>query len=333
MWQQAPEPFRLTRFRIVGSLVSAGLTALLAWGAKAMFDQPAGSSGTAVVAVTLIMATLISGFAAVAFLLPLQGPPTPTRFGRRSYVLIGDLVRDLATITGLEADHEPAWYPLLDQVRFGGDVAGRRASVTFFTETSGSASWTCVRLATAAEELPFLRVTQETVLTKISKAIGLTREVEIGDAEFDKRFLLETDRSKPASALLRGEVRGAIARIFDRGARDLTFQKGEIVVTARVETIELSSYRLIFDDLARIARTIDRKTLPVRVLGGDRRALIDDTGRTRCPYCRENVKGDEDDLVACEKCSTVLHDACWKEHGRCPLLGCSGRSPERARSH
>jgi hypothetical protein len=332
MRQHAPEPFRLTRFRVLGFLIAGGLTALLAWATKAAFAHP-----SAAVAVTLITATLASGFAAIAFLLPLEGPPIPTSFGGKGYVLIGDLVRDVATLTGLRADHEPAWYPTLESVRLDGDVAGRRASVTFFTEihpeTYGRDTVCyCVRLATPAEETPWLRVTQESVLTKVAKALGLSWEVEIGDAEFDARFLLVTDRKEPASNLLRGEVRGAIARIFDLGARDLSFEKGEIAVTARVEAVDLASYRLILEGLARIARTIDRKTLAVRVLGGDRRALVDESGRTRCPYCRENLGGDEDDLVACEKCATVLHDDCWKEHGRCPLLGCSGRSPERART-
>jgi hypothetical protein len=188
----------------------------------------------------------------------------------------------------------------------------------------------CVRLVVVADETPYLRVTEETIFTPAFKTIGLTTDVEIGDAEFDKRFLIKASTPTQASLILRGDVRGDVIRTFSLGARDLTFDKGEIVVTARAEAIRPDAYRQILDVLGHIARTLDRKKILVRVLGGERQALLDETGRTRCPYCFSNLTGDEHDLVACEKCHTVLHDGCWRELGRCPLLGCVSRSPERA---
>lgn len=43
----------------------------------------------------------------------------------------------------------------------------------------------------------------------------------------------------------------------------------------------------------------------------------------RCAYCHgEFVSGDGP--LGCPRCSTLLHDACWREARRCTSLGCAG---------
>jgi hypothetical protein len=97
------------------------------------------------------------------------------------------------------------------------------------------------------------------------------------------------------------------------------------------QPLDFADYRSIFEGLDQVARTFDRKSIPVRVLGGERFALVDAGGATRCPYCHAAISGDEETLVACESCRTVLHEGCWSEHGHCPILGCPGTAPERRR--
>jgi len=70
----------------------------------------------------------------------------------------------------------------------------------------------------------------------------------------------------------------------------------------------------------------------VRILGGREALVAHAHGATRCSYCHEVVTGSEPDLIACGKCSTVLHEGCWGELGRCPVMGCGGAVPERART-
>jgi len=90
---------------------------------------------------------------------------------------------------------------------------------------------------------------------------------------------------------------------------------------------------LLLSTLADIARAFDPIGIRVKVLGDrELRALRGAGGEARCSYCHDNVTGVEPDLVACTACSTVLHDACWKDLGRCPVLGCTGSVPERART-
>lgn len=38
---------------------------------------------------------------------------------------------------------------------------------------------------------------------------------------------------------------------------------------------------------------------------------------SRCPYCREDVRAERADWVACEGCLARHHTSCWSEHGSC----------------
>ena len=50
----------------------------------------------------------------------------------------------------------------------------------------------------------------------------------------------------------------------------------------------------------------------------------------RCPYCHVDLTPEEPALVSCERCRTIHHDACFRENGRCTLLGCGGKAVSAA---
>lgn len=288
-----------------------------------------------------IVVPILVGLTGGSFLLAaiLLSMRSGLRLGRRRFASVQHLTSYLGHVTGFHGEPWPdaptEGRGALDWVKLGGLLpSARPATIHFFTETVGElsdVSTSCVRLLVTADESPRLRVTQETVFTKIGKALGTTTEMEIGDAAFDARFLLETTTPRRASELLKGESRRAIARIFDLGARDLTIRDRKVAVTAFAYRVEPEDYMKIFEELDRIAQTFDRKKIRVRTIGSDRYAVVDPSGKTRCPFCRSNITGEEDELVVCETCHTIVHQACWKEHGGCPILGCEGRSTERAR--
>ena len=252
--------------------------------------------------------------------------------GPRRYRTMPELVRHVKTLVRLDIDEEGS-YPSLTDVVFEGRLASnRRAKVSFYDKTAGSSTFTYVRLEVTGEGLPDLRVSLESFATKIGKWIGAYKEIEIGDAEFDERYLLETKTPDTArKALARShEIKRAIHMAFANGAERFVLEPGVAFAVFRVERLAPELYLGVLNALDQAARTFDRVTIRVKGLDGERRAAVDAQGKTRCPYCRAGITGEDEALTACTVCRTVLHEACWEEHGGCPILGCAGRDRERA---
>jgi hypothetical protein len=55
-------------------------------------------------------------------------------------------------------------------------------------------------------------------------------------------------------------------------------------------------------------------------------------GRERevCPFCRDGLAGEVDELFECPGCATRTHAACRREAGRCTTAGCTGPPPGAA---
>jgi hypothetical protein len=168
-----------------------------------------------------------------------------------------------------------------------------------------------------------------------------------GDAKFDEKFVVmsATDRAR-ARAALDDELKGHVRRLFEEHGVDQvhTIQNpmplyqdralfgSKQVLHARLGKPDPEKVSAVLEALAALVRCLEGVPIHVVKLGGERRAARSSEGTARCPWCHDAVKGDEPDLVACEKCGTVLHEACFAEGGRCPTLGCDGESPERART-
>jgi hypothetical protein len=173
---------------------------------------------------------------------------------------------------------------------------------------------------------PRIRLTPESPRTRIAKLLGLVKEIEVGDPRFDDLLLVEAANTKEAYGRLRGPVvREKIIEAFQSfGVTKVDVTAEELLATVPFETLRrVGDYPKLLDLLAQTACGLDRVRVRVQALAGTQ-------GRPRCAYCHADVSGEEPDLVACATCTTVLHDACWTELGRCPVLGCLGTSPERA---
>lgn len=81
-----------------------------------------------------------------------------------------------------------------------------------------------------------------------------------------------------------------------------------------------------------MAALVETRSVRVRVLDAEHPVACGPEGELRCAYRRDGITGDADDLVACRRCRTALHGACWDEHGGCPMLGCEGDQAERPRA-
>jgi hypothetical protein len=152
-------------------------------------------------------------------------------------------------------------------------------------------------------------------------------KVETGDTAFDARFHLEGERIHP-------QAREALKVLFDEfGVTRIESKTEQLTATAPLSVLGTAArYEELLGLLVKAAVAVERIPIDVRVLGSTRTALVGAKGAARCSFCHGDITGHEPDLVACGSCSTVLHEGCWADLGHCPVLGCRGRHPERART-
>lgn len=181
--------------------------------------------------------------------------------------------------------------------------------------------------------VPPLRVRLEGALERLGKRLGRREDIQTGDEAFDERFFLESSRPLDGRRALGRKLRRSIDEAFRRfGADGLQLRPGELVVEADLAACPPARWRELIRHLDQAAALVEVKPLRIRGLGEEREVARGADGAARCVFCRDGISGDEDDLVACERCRTALHAECWEEHGGCPVLGCDGRAPERARA-
>ncbi len=189
----------------------------------------------------------------------------------------------------------------------------------------------CAALSIEVTDAPPVRITRESVATFLEKLVGLTREAEIGVPAFDDKFVIKTEPGGPAAETLSRSTRARleIERLFDRdGVTVLESAGGRVRIEPPLRVTDIRDVGTVLVALDAIAAELSRVRLRVNVLGVERSALAIGGG-PRCAYCHAGVTGHEPDLVACAACATILHEGCWAELGRCPVLGCGGTRPER----
>jgi hypothetical protein len=274
-----------------------------------------------------------AGIAALITLVAVAAALGGTRLGSRRYGSPREAGLDLERLCGLEAAiPEDSWFQSLEAVTLSGEMpSGRWATVDFQIVPHGKTRITYTRFRVAAPKAPWLSIRREGLLDKVGKWIGGTRDLEVGDRDFDDRFLIQTKSDDKALVAFARGLKGAVLRAFEVHSIDsLVADDGWLLATVRTSTINPADYPRLLDVLDRAAQSFERVSIRVRVLDLERRAFVAE-GRTRCAYCHGGITGDEPDLVACPRCHTVLHDGCWSENRHCPVLGCAETTPERPR--
>lgn len=190
---------------------------------------------------------------------------------------------------------------------------------------------------------PALQITRDGLVGMLERALGTA--VSSGDRAFDGRFVVAAvgDRARARAAVDEG-FKQVVKRLFDGfgvTAIDTTRQPflykdkhlfgGRGVLHARVQRLDPKNAAALLARLDELAKVLEGVPLHVVTLGGERRAERNASGSPRCAWCHADITGSEPDLVACEKCATVLHESCWAEQGGCPVMGCASKTAERAR--
>jgi hypothetical protein len=148
------------------------------------------------------------------------------------------------------------------------------------------------------------------------------------DLDFGNYLVTSLDEEQARRAFAHTELARDLEGAFAAGIESLLLWDGKLVAQLG-HVANPSQVAEQLERLDRIASDFDPIAIQVRVLGGERLALRGASGGARCSYCHDSITGEEPDLVACGRCHTVLHEGCWQELGRCPVLGCDGHEPER----
>jgi len=258
------------------------------------------------------------------------------RVGGRRFDSHADFVDSVASWTGLAGGpRELGWFGSLADVVFEGRLAtGRSARIRYVAHvhSTGKSAYTTftVHMGVSADRTAQLEVSLENVFSRLGEWLGLLAKVPTGKQAFDRRYrVTSVDGVRTRNALGRG-LDSLIHCIFSSfGAERLAAGRGWLEATMQAASLDPHHYREALALLDEAAQAMERTPLRVRVLGGERRALRDASGATRCAYCHGGITGDEDALVACAQCRTVLHEDCWNEAARCPTLGCPSTVVER----
>lgn len=258
-----------------------------------------------------------------------------TWVGGRRFASLDEFMTHVNLATGLRgAVVGSSWFSSVADVVFDGTLPSRRAArIRFERHQAGKSSYLTVHLAVAIDPDVRFEMTPEGFLSRLGAWLGLGDDLHTGDADFDGRYWIQSETAGRTLAGITGDVKGVVESLFQaQGARRLRSDGSWLEAELLASNVDPSGYAAVLAQLETAARAFDRSPIRVRVLGQVRKAVQDARGATRCALCHEGISGEEADLVACDRCHTVLHDECWRELGRCPLLGCVGRSPERARA-
>jgi hypothetical protein len=103
-----------------------------------------------------------------------------------------------------------------------GDYAGRRGRAYIYTTGSGKSrqSWSAIELLAAGTPRLELVFKRQGFGTKIEGWFG-AKEVEVGDAAFDAKWFIQTNRPDFVRAALLPEVRARIEELGARGGRQM----------------------------------------------------------------------------------------------------------------
>ena len=165
-----------------------------------------------------------------------------------------------------------------------------------------------------------------------SQAPKGTRPVRVGDAEFDRAFIVQANDPEMARDFLNAPVRWAIANLLRLGP------PGGMLVSINPERLLVQVDRNLgasVDSLAagvREALTIHdglqsgvgrpaRRGVAIVDAGP---ASVDDAGPPMCKVCGETIS--DTPRVFCATCRTPHHRDCWEFIGACSVFGCKGKA-------
>ncbi len=228
-------------------------------------------------------------------------------------------------LTGGRLLTDEGWFPDLEATSLTGKLDGRSVSVGFRVVGSGKHKKTYTTFTvTVPNAVPRFKVEPAGVIKRLGRFLGLVKDVSTGNQDVDDKYILSGRR-------------GSLRQLFHSGRMERAID--EVFGVANVTSLELTGRRLrvevfgvttgpptlvrMFDRMVTVAEQCGRKQVQVKVLGEvPKLAITAGTDHAVCPFCRDAVALDGDDVMACEGCNTVHHTECYAEAGGCTIYGC-----------
>jgi hypothetical protein len=196
---------------------------------------------------------------------------------------------------------------------------GVPARLRFFMGTDKAPPWTRLQFQWAPEGM--LRVAPEGLFTGIRKFFG-AQDLEIGDAAFDARYLIQGSPPTWVRETLNPDVRRGLDTLFELGA---SFWRGKgIRLDAGPTGVTLFCQRNLVQSREELLLFVDQGLAVLRRLrgGGSFGVLSAESAAAegRCPVCGHLL---EDPEHRCDACATRHHEECWSYFGGCAIYACS----------
>ena len=158
-----------------------------------------------------------------------------------------------------------------------------------------------------------------------------TRQVRVGEPEFDYGFLVQANDPEMARSILTPTVRGAVAalqRLSPPSGMLVSINPERLLV--QVDR-NLAQFADALSHAVTMALTIhdgiqtgvaSRVTQGIEIVSSGA-ASADDSGPPVCKVCGETIA---EPGVVCATCKTPHHRDCWEFVGSCSIYGCGGKT-------
>ena len=159
-----------------------------------------------------------------------------------------------------------------------------------------------------------------------------TRPVRVGDAEFDRAFLVQANDPEMARDFLTAPVRWAMAnllRLGPPGGMLVSINPERMLVQvdrnlgASVDSLALGVHEALTIHDGLQSGVASRLGEGVAIVAAGP-ASLEDSGPPICKVCGEPISGTP--KVFCTTCRTPHHRDCWEFIGACSVFGCKGKA-------
>jgi hypothetical protein len=167
-----------------------------------------------------------------------------------------------------------------------------------------------------------LEVYPERIQSRIGKLMGM-EDIEIGDTEFDRRYIISGNDHAAIRQFLTPGVREQIDLLRELRTIDdiyVALAGGFLVVKKRGHILDY----LLLQRFAKMALDLFDQAMLTNTDGIDFVDGIDnldsvENSASICQICGEEIT---DEMVVCTSCRTPHHRDCWRYYGACSTYGC-----------